>query len=299
ATGPVTANVPDGVADSSGQWYLNLSYLLTFRDNIRQSVADLIHLTRLLEVQTMDVVVNATGAPGADGLPDLLVNSAAAPAAPPVSYVGHSNGGILGTMLAAVEPAIKTFVLANPGGVYSDIALHSAEISPLVLAGLKAKGVLPGSPEFNAFFVAAQTSLDDGDPVNYGGIASALVPPANKNLLMFKQLGDLVVPNSATDALAAAFGMKQVAANPAGAKWPLGVVPSPFVGSGFTFFTKGTHSSFLKPDPPAPSLVGADVITEMQSETATYLGSSLIGPATVVIGATPLPSGSGVTTIMQ
>ena len=298
ATGPVIANVPDGVADSSGQWYLNLSYLLTFRDNIRQSVADLIHLTRLLEVQTMDVVVNATGAPGADGLPDLLVNSAAAPAAPPVSYVGHSNGGILGTMLAAVEPAIKTFVLANPGGVYSDIALHSAEISPIVLAGLAAKGVLPGSPEFNAFFVAAQTALDDGDPVNYAGIAAA--PAATKNLLMFKQLGDLVVPNTATDALAASFGMKQVAASPAAATWPLGVVPSPFMGSGFTFFTKGTHSSFLKPDPPAPSLVGADVITEMQSETANYLGTALspLG-ATIMIGATPLPSGSGVTTIMQ
>ncbi|MDQ6999896.1 MAG: Ig-like domain-containing protein [Mariprofundus sp.] len=296
ATGPVIANVPDGVADSSGQWYLNLSYLLTFRDNIRQSVADLIHMTRLLEVQTMDVVVNATGAPGADGLPDLLVNSAAAPAAPPISYVGHSNGGILGTMLAAVEPAIKTFVLANPGGVYSDIALHSAEISPIVLAGLAAKGVLPGSPEFNAFFVAAQTALDDGDPVNYAGIAAA--PAATKNLLMFKQLGDLVVPNTATDALAASFGMKQVAASPAAATWPLGVVPSPFMGNGFTFFTKGTHSSFLKPDPPAPSLIGVDVITEMQTETATYLGSALIGPATVVIsGATA--SGAAITTIMQ
>jgi len=299
AIGPVTAPVPDGVADSSGLWYLNLSYLLTFRDNIRQSVADLIHLTRLLEVQTMDVVNNATGAPGADGFPDLTVNSAAVPAAPPVSFVGHSNGGILGTMLAAVEPAIKTFVLANPGGVYSDIALHSAEISPVVLAGLAAKGVLPGSPEFNAFFVAAQTTLDDGDPVNYGSIAAALAPPA-KNLLMFKQLGDLVVPNTATSALAASFGMKQVAANPAGAVWPLGVVASPHVGNGFTFFTKGTHSSFLKPDPPAPSLVGLDVTTEMQTETAKYLGSALAaGPGATVVISGAARSGAAITTIMQ
>ncbi|MDQ6982175.1 MAG: hypothetical protein Q9M08_04115, partial [Mariprofundus sp.] len=134
------------------------------------------------------------------------------------------------------------------------------------------------------------------DPVNYGGITAGLVPA--KNLLMFKQLGDLVVPNTATDALAAAFGMKQVAASPAAAIWPLGVVPSPFMGNGFTFFTNGTHSSFLKPDPPAPSLVGLDVITEMQTETATYLGSALIGPATVVIsGATA--SAAAITTIMQ
>jgi len=303
AAGKVTANVPDGTPDTSGQWYLNLNYLLTFRDNIRQSVADLIHLTRLLEVQTMDVVVNATGAPGADGFADVAVNSAAAPAAPPISYVGHSNGGILGTMLAAVEPAIKTFVLSNPGGVYSDIALHSAEISPKVLAGLAAKGITPaGTPTlFNSFVVAAQTALDDGDPINYGGLATA----AGKKLLMFKQLGDLVVPNTATDALAAAFGMKQVANTPAAATWPLGAVASPFPGSGFTFFTQGTHSSFLKPDPPsaappAPG-VGDDVITEMQSETANYLGSALLSPAgaTVVIGATPLPTGSGLATIMQ
>jgi len=291
ATGKLvtTAAVPDGTADSSGKWYLNIGHLLTTRDNARQSVADLIHLARLLEVQAMDVVNNATGAPGADAVPDLIIS-----AAKPIAYVGHSNGGILGTMLAAVEPAIKTFVLANPGGVYSDIFLNSSEVSPLIRAGLATKGVLPGSPAFNAFFVAAQTVGDDADPINYAGIASA----AGKNLLMFKQLGDLVVPNTATDALAAAFGMKQVAANPAGAVWPLGVVAAPHLGSGFTFFTKGTHSSFLKPDPPLPSLVGVNVITEMQTETATYLGSALAGTATVVIsGATK--TGAAITTIMQ
>jgi len=293
-TGAVIANVPDGIADSSGRWYFNLGYLLTGRDNTRQTVADFIHLARLLEVQAMDVVVNATGAPGADGLLDLAVNNVAAPAAPPISYVGHSNGALLGTTLAAVEPAIKTFVLANPGGIASSIFLNSSELSPGVLAGLAAKGVLPGSPEFNAFFVALQTTSDDADPINYAALATA----AGKNLLMFKQLGDLVIPNFATDALAAAFGMKQVAANPAGATWPLGVVPSPFMGSGFTFFTKGTHSSFLKPDPPAPSVVGLDVITEMQTETATYLGSALIGPATVVISGATV-SGAAITTIMQ
>jgi len=299
ATGPVTANMPDGVADSSGRWYFNLQFMLTGRDNTRQTVADFIHLARLLEVQAMDVVNNVTGAPGADGLPDLVVNNAAAPAAPPISYVGHSNGALLGTTLAAVEPAIKTFVLANPGGIASSIFLNSTELSLGVLASLAAKGVLPGSPEFNAFFVALQTTGDDVDPINYAALATA----AGKNLLMFKQLGDLVIPNSATDALAAAFGMKQVANSVAASTWPLGAVSgigAGFAGNGFTFFTKGTHSSFLKPDPPAPSLVGLDVITEMQSETANYLGTALspLG-ATIKIGATALPSGSGVATIMQ
>ncbi|RMH11938.1 MAG: hypothetical protein D6698_15745, partial [Gammaproteobacteria bacterium] len=153
ANGKITTNVPDGQADSSGQWYLNLQSLLTFRDNIRQSVADLIHLTRLLEVQSMDVVNNTTGAPGADNTPDLMVKTSANTNNPPISFVGHSNGGILGTLLAAVEPNIQTYVLANPGGIYADIASHSTEISPLVNAGLAAKGIQPGTADYNAFFV--------------------------------------------------------------------------------------------------------------------------------------------------
>ncbi|MCF6209000.1 MAG: hypothetical protein L3J61_06445, partial [Ghiorsea sp.] len=49
---------PDGTVDASGQHYLNLTSLLTSRDNIRQSVIDLIHLTRLLEIQTLEVANN-------------------------------------------------------------------------------------------------------------------------------------------------------------------------------------------------------------------------------------------------
>jgi len=296
---------PDKLPDSSGTWYLNIGHLLTTRDNARQSVADLIHLTRLLELEgdgaagRMDLVNNKTGVPGADGVPDLKVKSSAALTNPPISYVGHSNGGILGTMLAAVEPAIKTFVLANPGGIYSNIFLNSAEVGPLVKGGLASKGVLPGSSAFNAFFVAAQTVGDDADPVNYGRLAAA----AGKNILMFKQMGDLVVPNSSTDALAAAFGMKQVAAAVAvPARWPLGEVPSPFIGNGFTFFTKGTHSSFLKPDqaPADPASVGLDVLAEMQAEAATYLSTALpptSAAAVTISGAAK--SGAAITTIMQ
>ncbi len=287
----VTANVPDGTPDSSGKWYLNIGHLLTTRDNARQSVADLIHLTRLLEVQTMDVVNNTTGAPGNPLAPDgadLLIN-----ATHPISYVGHSNGGILGTMLAAVEPAIKTFVLANPGGIYSNIFLKSGLVGPLVKGGLASKGILPGSPEFNAFFVAAQTVGDDADPVNYGRLATA----AGKNMLMFKQLGDQVVPNSSTDALAAAFGMRQVAASVAvPARWPLGEVASPHIGSGFTFFIKGTHKSFLDPTTSG----GLDVTTEMQAEAATYLSTALpptSAAAVTISGAAK--SGAAITTIMQ
>jgi len=260
----------DGIADTSGKHYLNLTSLLTSRDNIRQSVADLIHLIRLLNIQTMDVVNNATGLPtlGGDAVPDLNV-------AVPISYVGHSNGGILGGVLAGVEPAIQTLVLVNPGGDYTSILQTSASISPEVNAGLGAKGVTVGSAEYNAYFVAAQTIVDDGDPLNY---AAATVLAAKK-VLILKTLDDLVVPNTQTDALSLSLGLQQVAAAPANSTWPLGAVPSPHPGSGFTFFTQGTHSSILTPD------VSLAVTTEMQTETVTYLlsGTVVINPAAAVV----------------
>jgi len=270
--------VPDGNPDPSGTHYLNLGHLLTARDNVRQSVADLIHLTRLIENQTMDVVNNADGSPayqGGDGVADLYSGLGSV-----AGFVGHSNGGILGTMLAATDPYVQTFVLANPGGVYSDIFQNSVEISPLVNAGLAAKGVTIGSPDYFAFLAAAQTVADDADPFNYAPLAAA----AGKNILLFKQLNDQVVPNASTDLLSGALSLVQVAANRAAGTWPV-VVPSPYVGSGFVKFLRGTHSSFLKPDDPIdPLLVGLDVITEMQTETATFLGSALLGGATIQIG---------------
>jgi pimeloyl-ACP methyl ester carboxylesterase len=244
----VTAEVPDGVPDSSGRHYLNLASFLTFRDNIRQSVADLIHLTRMLEAQAViDVVNNTTGAPGADGLTDIW-NAG-------FKFVGHSNGGILGTLYMAVEPSVTTAVLANPGGIYSDIARNSTEISPLVLAGLAAQGIFPGSSEFDAFFVAAQTVLDDGDPINYGSAS------VGKNILLQKTTPDAVVPNASTDALIGVLGLPQVG---------FAAGNSPFPGSGFVNLIQGDHSSFLSP---AASLAAT---TEMQTETAIFLTTGVI-----------------------
>ena len=291
--GNVIANVPDGTVDSSGTHFVNLTSLLTSRDNMRQSIADLIYLTRLLEVQTMDVVNNGTGAPGADGTADLVVNAPTVP----VSFVGHSLGAMMGGMLADLEPAISTFVLANPGGEISTLLNESQTFGPIVDAGLASNGVTVGSADYNAFFVAAQTAIDDGDPSNYAAVAG-------KNILMLKVLDDAVVPNSQTDALALGYGLPQVAAVPAVASWPvvqdgnvLTTGGAGFKGSGFTVFIQGTHSSFLTPDP--VNVIGFDVITEMQSETANYLGSALLGGATVVIGATPLPSTNPASSVVQ
>jgi hypothetical protein len=69
------------------------------RDGLRQTVADLIQLVRVIEVG-MDV--------GGDGLADLDASR--------IYYVGHSLGGIYGTEFLAVEPSVHVGVLNVAGG---------------------------------------------------------------------------------------------------------------------------------------------------------------------------------------
>ncbi|MDX8381304.1 MAG: hypothetical protein R8M14_04260 [Ghiorsea sp.] len=252
----------DGTADSSGTYYLNLTSLLTSRDNIRQSVADLMHLVQLLKVQTMDIVNNTTGAPGGGDGVDLDVVT-------PFVYVGHSNGGILGTVLAGLEPAttISKYVLANPGGDYASILQGSGAFGPVVDAGLAAKGVVKGSADYNSFFVAAQTIVDDGDPLNYASLA------ATKSIFLLKTTPDGVVPNTQTNALSLALSLKQASGNAATVTanaWPLSVVAPPLTTNGFVNYTAGSHSSFLSPTD------SATATTAMQTDSVTFLLSGAI-----------------------
>ncbi len=248
---------PDGVADTSGKHYLNLGSLLTSRDNIRQSVADLIHLTRLLEIQTLDVVNNTTGAPGADLIPDLTPTG--------FKYVGHSNGGILGTVFMAVEPAVTRAALVNAGGDYASILQASGAFSPVVNAGLAAADpeVIPGSPKYNSFFFAAQTAVDDGDPLNYAAAAAA------KSIFLLKTTPDGVVPNAQTDALALNLGLPQVSGNGVA-----GTLASPQAVNGFINYTTGTHSSFLLPDAATAA---------MQTDVGNFLLTGSIATSNITV----------------
>jgi hypothetical protein len=73
--------------------------IISSRDGLRQTVVDLMQLTREIEVG-MDV--------DGDGSADLDANR--------IYYAGQSFGGIYGTMFIAVEPSIKAGVPNVPGG---------------------------------------------------------------------------------------------------------------------------------------------------------------------------------------
>jgi hypothetical protein len=79
--------------------------IINSRDGLRQTVVDLMQLTREIEVG-MDV--------DGDGVSDLNANR--------IYYSGQSFGGIYGTMFIAVEPSIKAGVPNVPGGSVTEVA---------------------------------------------------------------------------------------------------------------------------------------------------------------------------------
>lgn len=261
---------PDGVADASGTHFINLASLLTSRDNVRQGVSDLFALTKALETLDYD-------GGGADLDPS------------EVYFLGHSLGGMVGTPFLALEPGVRSAVLAMPGGGIAKLLDGSASFGPRLEAGLAANGLVKGTADYESFFAVAQAALDSADPLNY---ASASV--AGRGVLLYEVLGDLVVPNNVlltnpvlapgtvpsvlagTDPLVRAMGLTQVSeTTPAE-----GLSPSPL--RAWMGFTAGAHGSLLDPTASLP------VTQVMQGAAAAFLatdgGRVVIGDPSVVLG---------------
>lgn len=245
---------PDGVADSSGTHFINLSSLLTSRDNERQAVADLFALTQALE--TIDV-----DGGGADFDPTQIY------------FIGHSLGGMVGSVFLALEPSVKSAVLGMPGGGIAKLLDGSATFGPRIAAGLGAKGVLKGSADYESFLGAAQTVVDSADPINYGAEAVT-----GRGVLLFEVVGDgagslpdQVVPNNVTaNAPAGTVRAPLSGTDPLATTMGLSRVSGTTVGSSLKSwlrFSAGDHASLLSP---AASLA---VTSAMQGAMATFLAS--------------------------
>jgi pimeloyl-ACP methyl ester carboxylesterase len=237
-----------GVIDPSGSHFINLSSLLTSRDNLREGVADLITLAR--------------------SLPDMSLGGAGSVNPAAIHYLGHSLGAIEGGTFMGVIPAaqVGTATLAMPGGEVAQLLRDSPTFAPLINAGLAAKGLLPGTTLYEQFFRDAQTVVDAGDPINFIALAttnhpihliqvagSATPPPAALCIVQPTPAGcpDQVVPNSATQRLIVAGGLTQVHPPGAGGTSALHV---------YVNFTAGTHGSIL--DPTSSPAATAEMQTE-------------------------------------
>jgi len=279
--------------------YLNLGYLTVARDNLKQSVADLLGLRLAVGL------ANAKGLGGQLGGAGLKVH-----------FLGHSLGAIAGANLLAVANQttgsaqadalfkFDTGGLAMPGGGIAPLLLNSPSFGPTI----KMSVLTSGSPELKAGFTAyapnckttaancfvneflpsldaatqagaastlqsytfaAQSVLDSADPINLGSGVAKSFPLFATEIVGDDALGlpDQVIPNSiasaplgGTEPLFRVLGLQELKGS--------GVLPA---GHHAARFLKGGHSSLLAPDENFDQ-AGA-VTTEIQTQFASFFMS--------------------------
>ena len=84
-----------------------------------------------------------------------------------ISFVGQSLGGIIGTVFMGIQPDTRVALLNVPGGGIANLLEASPTFGPRIRAGLAPLGLTPGTPNYAAFFGAAQTVIDSADPINW------------------------------------------------------------------------------------------------------------------------------------
>lgn len=241
---------PDGIIDTSGTYTINLTSLLTSRDNLRQATADLFSLAKSIPGMSYDG--NAT--PDFDGSR--------------ISFVGQSLGSIVGLNFVTLDPTVNVSVLSVPGGGIARMLNGSATFGPRIRAGLAASGVAAGTPNFDSFLGAAQQATDSADPVNFAAFAVA----GGERILLHEVIGggsvlpDQVIPNSVagsplsgTEPLIAALNMTSITG-------PLTAPVATGIRSAVRF-TAGDHGSLL-----SPAASGA-ATAEMQGQMASFIVS--------------------------
>ncbi|MGE6117683.1 VolA/Pla-1 family phospholipase [Aeromonas salmonicida] len=275
--------------------YLNLSYLTVARDNLKQSVADLLGLRMAVGLANSQ---NAIGSAG-----NLKVH-----------FLGHSLGAIAGANLLAVanQPIgnptadalfkFDTGGLAMPGGGIAPLLLNSPTFGPTIKMGVLTGGSAELKAAFTAYapncqtavptcFVneflpslgattqataastlqsysfAAQSVLDSADPINLASGIKADFPLFATEIVGdgALSLSDQVIPNS-------------IASAPLGGTEPLFklLALQPLTATGAANhhaarFVAGGHSSLLAPDENFDP-TGA-VTTEMQTQFGSFFMS--------------------------
>lgn len=279
--------------------YLNLNYLTVARDNLKQSVADLLGLRLAVGL------ANTQGLGGQLGGAGLKVH-----------FLGHSLGAITGVNLLAVANQatgsaqadalfkFDTGGLAMPGGGIAPLLLNSPSFGPTI----KMSVLTSGSPALKAGFTAyapncktaaatcfvneflpsldaatqagaastlqsytfaAQSVLDSADPINLGSGIAKSFPLFATEIVGDGALNlpDQVIPNSiasaplgGTEPLFRVLGLQELKGS--------GVLPA---GHHAARFLKGGHSSLLAPDENFDQ--AGTVTTEIQTQFASFFMS--------------------------
>lgn len=262
----------------------------------------------------MDLINNATGAPGPDGLidpsgshavsaglssmltgrdtirqgiTDLSVLSVTIPSmdfdgdgvadtdGSNIAYAGQSWGGIHGTALSALEPLVTRSVLSVPGGGIARFAEASPSFGPVIRAGLAAAGVLPGTAAFEQFLTLWQTMLDSGDPINWAAEAAANTP-----IMLHEVINDQVIPNFVPTAPLS--GTEPLIAVMGLTDYSTSQQSADGLRAAGRFVPPASHGSLLSPAAGSPAAF-AEMQRQMASFIASHGGQILVtDPATMV-----------------
>lgn len=126
-----------------------------------------------------------------------------------IAYFGHSQGGIVGAMLVAVEPRLTGAMLSGAGAGFAVSIVEKTD--PVVIADvLKLVLQIPDDETIDAFHpvpTLLQSFVDDADPINYGPRwrTTAGAP----HLLVTSGLVDTFTPPINHAGLAGAFSVPQ------------------------------------------------------------------------------------------
>ncbi|MFN7142747.1 MAG: hypothetical protein ACK4YP_03155 [Myxococcota bacterium] len=164
---------------------------LVMRDNFRASAWDKLQVVRAIE----------------GGL-DIDGDSAVDLDPTRVQYAGASLGGIMGPELLAWSPNVAGGILVVPGGGLMNLVLDSQTF------GVIASVMTPAGwdeDDLTRAIPMVQTLIDAGDPlVHAAAITTRRADAEQLDVTLLMALDDTIIPNSATAALAQAFGVDGV-----------------------------------------------------------------------------------------
>ena len=203
------AAMRDGFGDSTGlastfdffEGFLNVSAV---RDSIRQSALDLSRVVQLLRRSDLD-------------LSPLRRNVRLDTRR--IAYTGESFGTVVGTVFAAIEPDVDLYILDVPGGgILDQILPNSAEIGALALPFIDTVYLpMHQLDRWHPLIGLMQAVIDGADPLTYAphvlrdrfAIAGETLGP--RSVVAIEVLGDQVLSNRGTDALAQGLGLDVLA----------------------------------------------------------------------------------------
>lgn len=136
-----------------------------------------------------------------------------------IAFLGESFGTIVGSILAAIEPHVDLFVLDVAAAGMIDLSIVNAPGLATLVVPLSQimYGIEGDIDRFHPAVNWLQSIMDAADPMSYAphvlrdrlSVGGQVLGP--RHVVVLEVVGDEVIPNIATDALARAYGLEILA----------------------------------------------------------------------------------------